>query len=121
MMKQYHELKTQEVLSGSALDTFRIHLIQRNADGEKTPYSIAGKSMRLIVSRVGSTAAPVLERECIAEGDYFQVSITSDDTAGWNGRYAYHFALYENGGLIRRVAYGFLEVQPVPFGSVRND
>lgn len=115
-MKQYTELKTQEILSGTAPDSIRVRLSQRNEKGEKIPYSITGKSMRMIVSRVGSTV-PVLEKECTASGDYFQADITSADTAGWSGRYACHFALYEGENIIRRVAYGYFDVIPVPFGG----
>ncbi len=116
-MKDYQELKTLEFLSGAALGTIRVRLSQRDENGAKIPYNIAGKTMRVIVSRVGSATAPVLDKACTMSGDCFEVQITSKDTAGWSGRYACHFALYEGSDIVRRVAYGFFDVLPVPFGG----
>lgn len=116
-MKLYHELKNYEFLSGTTLDTINIELTQTDADGKETPYDTSGKTMRVIVAKVGSTSSTALDKECTKTDKGFSVEITSAETAEWNGRYTCHFALYDSGGLVKRVAYGYFDVLPVPFGG----
>ena len=99
----YGTIPDMECLSGDTLPTFRVDV--EGAD-------VSGCTMQFILARNSDPTTAILRKACNKVDNGFEVTLTSEDTAGLaEGIYQMHFRLLGADFLDRRKLYGLLYVK----------
>ena len=109
----FNTMQEMECIAGDTLPPFTV-----TVKNEGTPVSVSGLTMKLIVAEMDRPAVEKKVKECTAADGKFTVTLTSEDTVGWDGDYGLHFALCSGDGLVYRKLAGVLHVHPAPKGGV---